>query len=164
MLSPQSPRLISRFVPSRWLCRGLTIHPRITRFYTPSSRTSLKSFWSGMRLPDHPLRFNPEMNQLRTRGRDEDSQITQSLFTHQDHPNNHTPSRSLTTFLQNRNFPSRVTLNVLVFVMGVVLVVMNVRTLTRETNLVLGLLAFITTMSNRVQENARRVTKCFMLG
>jgi len=112
--------------PSQRLCRRLTIGSRITRFYTPSSRTSSKSFWSEIRLPNQLLRFRTEMNQLKTRENDGGSQITRFPFIHQGHPNNHSAPRNLTTFPQNRSHCSQVVLNVMVIVTNVVPVVMSV--------------------------------------
>ena len=158
MLSPQSPRLISRLVLLNVSesCMRLTINPRITQFYIPSSRLSSRSFWFETRLLNHPLRFNPETNQLKTRESDEGLQTIQFPFIHQDHPKNRITLENLTTFLQNRNFYSWVPLNVRAPVTDVVLVVLNVCTPAKRIILILNLLGVsITATAGTIQENTR---------
>jgi hypothetical protein len=153
MLSPQSPRLISRLVPLNVLesCMRLTNNPRITQFYIPSSQASPRSFWSETRLLNHLLRFNPETNQLKTRESDEGLQTIQFPFIHQGHPKDRITLKNLTTFLQNRNSCSWVPLNVQAPVTDAVLVVLNVCAPAKRIILILNLLGVsITAMVGRI--------------
>jgi hypothetical protein len=132
-------------------CVGLTINPRITPFYIPSSQASPRSFWSETRLLNHLLRFNPETNQFKTRESDEGLQTIQFPFIHQGHPKNRITLKNLTTFLQNRNSCSWVPLNVQAPVTDAVLVVLNVCAPAKRIILILNLLGVsITAMVGRI--------------